>query len=65
MVAPATQLYRSTLPETLADVRHYADRCPESLCWEPRILARMLRQPEAEVAIAQAWMLADGLEVRV
>ncbi len=64
MEAPATQSYRNTSAQTLADVRHYSERYPEALYWEPHILAARLSRPETEVAIAQAWMLADMLEVR-
>lgn len=61
---PATQSYRNTLTETLADVRLRNEKDPETLFMEARILARLLSRPEDEVATAQAWLLADELEVR-
>ncbi len=64
MVAPATELYRNTLTETLADVRRHNERCPKAPYLNPRVLAARLSRPEAEVAMAQSWMLSDGCEVR-
>lgn len=64
MTTPAKQVYRNTLTETLADVRLHNERDPETPCMDSRALASKLSRPEAEVATAQAWMLADMLEVR-
>lgn len=64
MITPAAQSYRNTRTETLADVRLYNERHPETPYLEPHVLAARLSRPEAEVAIAQAWILSDGCEVR-
>lgn len=65
MEAPATQSYRNTSAETLADVRLRNESNAETLYTDSRVLASELSRPEAEVTVAQAWLLADTLEVRI